>query len=346
MKFKLNYKQYSDFINLTNNVFFPLKNFVNQDEFNSILINQKYKKDFFSFPIFFGLNKKKFNQIKNKKYLIFTYKSKNIALVKNLKFFSINKNLFGKKIFGKNFKKHPYFKIFQFENHKFLNFKINKKFKNNNLLKDFVKPSVFKKKTKLLKYLPSFHTRNVPHSAHQWIHKLLFKRYNSLLIHPLIGQYKKGEYNDKYILKTNQKASEMLNSKNVFCLPFYSYPRYGGPLEASLHALVRRNYGCTHFWVGRDHAGYKDFFSKYQSQFFCKKNQNKLNIKIISKKEPFYCKLHKKITNSCKNKKCRFNKVLVSGSKIRQILLKKKRIPEYLMSKEISKIISFNALIK
>lgn len=346
MKFKLNYKQYSDFINITNDVFLPLKNFVNEDEFNSILINQKFKNDFFTFPIFFGLSKKNFNEIKNKKKLILTYKSKNIAQVKNLKFFNVNKNLFGKKIFGKNFKNHPYFKIFQQENYKFLNFKINKKFTNNNLLKKFIKPSVFKKKIKKLKYLPSFHTRNVPHAAHQWIHKLLFKRYNSLLIHPLIGQYKKGEYNDTYILKTNQKASKMLKSKNVFCLPFYSYPRYGGPLEASFHALVRRNYGCTHFWVGRDHAGYKDFFGKYQSQIFCTKKQKKLNIKIVSEKEPFYCKKHQRITNKCINKKCEANKILVSGTKIRQILLKKKQIPEYLMSKQISKMLDDKSLIK
>ena len=58
-------------------------------------------------------------------------------------------------------------------------------------------------------------------------------------------------------------------------IPFFSYPRYGGP-KAALHAVVRKNYGCTHFWVGRDHAGYKNFFKKYESQKFCKKNE-KLN---------------------------------------------------------------------
>ncbi len=346
MKFKLNYKQYSDFLNITNDVFFPLKNFVNKHEFNSILNKQKFKNYFFPFPIFFGLSKKKYNVIKNKKNLILTYKSQEVALVNELNFFTINKKLFGKKIFGKKFNNHLYFKLFKEENYKFLSFKINKIFKNNNTLEKFIKPSDFKKKIRKLKYLPSFHTRNVPHTAHQWIHQLLFKKYNSLLIHPLIGQYKKGEYKDNYILKTNQKASKMLNSLNTFCLPFYSYPRYGGPLEACLHAIVRKNYGCTHFWVGRDHAGYKDFFRKYQSQIFCKKVEKKINIKIISEKEPFYCKIHKQITNRCKSKQCEINKILVSGSKIRQILLKKKKIPEYLMSKKISKMLNYKSLIK
>ena len=101
MKFKLNYKQYSDLLNITNNVFFPVKNFVNKHEFHSILIEQKLKNNFFPFPIFFGLSQKKYNEIKDKKSLMLIYKSQNIAYVKKLKFFDIDKNLFGTKIFGK-----------------------------------------------------------------------------------------------------------------------------------------------------------------------------------------------------------------------------------------------------
>ena len=69
MKFKLNYKQYSDFLNLTNDVFYPLKNFVNKNEFTSILKRKVFKKNFFPFPIFFGLSRDQFNKIKNKKNL-------------------------------------------------------------------------------------------------------------------------------------------------------------------------------------------------------------------------------------------------------------------------------------
>ena len=108
MKFKLNYKQYSDYINLTNNVFYPLKNFVNKDEFNSILYKQKLKKKYFPIPIFFGLSKKHYEIIKAKKVLTLCYQSKNIVKVNNIKFYNINLELFGKKVFGKNYKNHPY----------------------------------------------------------------------------------------------------------------------------------------------------------------------------------------------------------------------------------------------
>jgi sulfate adenylyltransferase len=346
MKFKLNYKQYSDFVNLTNNVFYPLKNFVNKQEFNSILQKQKIKNKFFPFPIFFSLKKNQFDKIKDKENLTFVYKSKNIAIVNKLEFFSINSDLFGKKIFGKRFKEHPYYKMIIKENYFFLNFNITKKFKYKIKSEDFVSPLNFKKKFKNIKYLASFHTRNVPHNAHQWIHRLLLKKFGSLLIHPLVGQYKKGEYKGATIMKTNIKASKVLKNKKVFCLPFLSYPRYGGPLEAALHAIVRRNYGCTHFWVGRDHAGYKDFFSLYQSQNYCKKKQQKLAIGIICEKEPFFCKTHNTITNKCKNIDCEKNKILISGTKIRKYLLSKKKIPTHLMSKNISTLINSTSLIQ
>lgn len=346
MKFKLNYKQYSDFINITNNVFYPLKNFVNEQEFKSILRKQKIRNKFFPFPIFFGLKKKQFNEIKNEKKLTLFYKSTNIAIVNNLKFFYINPKLFGKKIFGKKFFNHPYYKVFIKENFVFLRFNITKKFRYRIEFKEFVSPRNFKRKIKKINKIASFHTRNVPHNAHLWIHRLLLKKFKSLLIQPLIGQYKIGEYRDSVIMRTNIKASKILKNRNVFCLPFLSYPRYGGPLEAALHAIVRSNYGCDYFWVGRDHAGYKKFFSKYQSQKYCKSIQNKLGIKIIAEKEPFFCKVHNIISNKCKYKRCEKNKILISGTKIRKFLLMKKVIPEYLMSKDISKLININSIIK
>ena len=78
MKFKLNYKQYSDFLNLTSNVFYPLKNFVNKQEFTLILKRKTFNKKFFPFPIFFGLSRDQFKKIRDKKNLILVYKSKKL----------------------------------------------------------------------------------------------------------------------------------------------------------------------------------------------------------------------------------------------------------------------------
>ncbi len=341
--YKLDQNQFSDFVNLTNKVFYPLTNFVNKHEFLSILDKFTFNKKFFPYPIFFGMSKKDYLKNKNKNKLFLLYKSKVIAEVENLNFFEINKQKFGYKIYGKNFQKHPYFKKFKKENYKFLHFNIKKKYKINLKKKIFLNPSDFSKKIKK-KPLASFHTRNVPHNSHIWIHNYLIKKYSSLLIQPLIGQYKKGEYKDDVIMRLNKMVIKKYNSKKIFVIPFFSYPRYGGPREAALHAIVRKNYGCSHFWVGRDHAGYKQFYNKYDSQIFCKQNQSKLNIKIIAEKEPYFCKLDNLIVNKCN---CKINcKVSVSGSKIRSFLIRNIKIPEIYMPKFISKNLNKLSLIK
>ena len=267
--------------------------------------------------------------------------------IKNINFFDIDKKKFGNKIYGKNFKKNPFYKKFFIENFKFLSFEyfdINKKnFKDKN----FTSPKIFKKKYKISskKTLAGFHTRNIPHNCHIWIHDYLRKNYKYLLVQPLIHQFNKFEYKEKVIIEKNKLALKK-NLRSYF-VPFFSYPRYGGPREAGLHAIVRKNYGCTHFWVGRDHAGYKNFFDKYASQKFCKNNEKKLGIHIVAQSEPYLCESCGKITNKkCNKRKCeKVNIIKISGTKIRKLILKKREIPSNLMSKEISKNLTIKSLL-
>lgn len=345
----INKYQFSDLLNLLNGVFNPLKNFVNKKEFNEILYYKKIKNVFFTFPIFFGVNEKTYKMIKHENTINLYYKKKYLINIHKIIFFEIDKSKFLNKLYGRQYRKHPYYKKFINENYKFLSFKFRKPSKKNLKHKFFVSPSDFKTKFNIKKHLKlaSFHTRNVPHSAHQWIHSYLYNKYGALLIQPLIGQYKKNEYSDELIIKSNKLAASLFKSKKVFSIPFFSYPRYAGYREAALHAVVRKNYGCTHFWVGRDHAGYKNFYGYHQSQKFCKKNQAKLKIKIIDGKEPFYCKYRKLITNKpCKSKKCTSKHIeKISGSKIRNLLRKNRQIPKYLMDPKISKLLSKKSLI-
>ncbi len=140
----LNQNQFSDLLNLVNNVFYPLKNFVNKSECRQIILSQKFKKLFFPFPILFGISKKNFNRIKDSKKIELFYKKKNIALIEKLNFFFINKNQFGKKIYGSKYKLNPYFKKFYKNNYIFLSFQIKNKNKKNLKDKNFVAPIKFK----------------------------------------------------------------------------------------------------------------------------------------------------------------------------------------------------------
>ena len=348
-KLNITQNQFSDLINLVNNVFFPLKNFVSKEEFLEIIKNKKIKNNFFPLPIYFGINKNNYLKFKNKDNLNLYFKKKYLLNIYNIKFFSLDKKKICRVIYGKNYLKHPYSKKFIRENYRFVSFDYRAISKINFKHRNFYSPLSFIKKIKRRKIskLASFHTRNVPHKAHQWIHKFLFNKFGALLIQPLIGQYKKGEYNDELIIKTNKLASKTFKSDKVFSIPFFSYPRYAGFREAALHAIVRRNYGCTHFWVGRDHAGIGNFYGYKQSQKFCYKNQKKLKIKIIPGDEPIYCKNCKIIKNTkCLNTKClNKHKIKISGSMIRDLIKKNKVIPSYFMDLKISNLLSKKSLI-
>ena len=344
-------EQFSDLLNLYYGVFFPLKHFVNKKYFKSILISKKFRNNFFPLPIYLGITKKKYNKIKDEKFLKLTFERKLIGVIKINSFYQISSTILKKKFFSKNHQKHPYYKKFLKENFKLLDFEYKKIIKINLKHKNFISPNNFKRKIKKIlkknEMIAGFHTRNVPHRAHQWAHFFMLNKYKNLLIQPLIGQYKKSEYLDDVIVKTNKKISKMYKKNRTFFTTYFSYPRYGGPLEAALHAIVRKNYGCTHFWVGRDHAGYKNFYSKYSSQIFCKNNEKKIGIKIITEKEPYYCLGCKKIVNKkCLNKKCiNSKKKNISGTKIRNLIIRNKNIPEFLMHKQISKLLNKKSII-
>ena len=348
-KININEKQFSDLINLINGVFFPLTNFVSKEEFKQIIDNKKYKKKFYPFPIFFGITKEIYLKFKKCKSINLYFKKKYLLNISKINFYELDKKKICKKIYGNNYSKHPYYKDFIDDNYRFMSFDYQKLNKTNLKHKYFISPDSFKKIKKIsnITSLPSFHTRNVPHNAHQWIHSFLFKKFGALLIQPLIGQYKAGEYSDNLIIKANKLAASIFKSKKVFSIPFFSYPRYAGYREAALHAIVRKNYGCTHFWVGRDHAGYKKFYKYNESQIFCHKNQKNLKIKIIAGSEPFYCSNCKIIKNTkCLNKICKKKHVIkISGSLIRKMLKKNKPIPEYLMNPKISNLLSKKSLI-
>ncbi len=280
MKLHITHKNLLDIINLYYKCFYPALDFVGKKEFLSIINSFKFKnKIFFPFPIYLSISQKKYNLIKNEKIVDAYYSSKKICKLQIKSFFKLNKKQVGEKLFKTKNKKHPGLKDFLNAGEYFVDCSI-KKF-NKKIMKNinFTKPSDLKSyfSKKKIKKIVGFHTRNVPHKAHEWIHSYGLKKCKNLLIHPLIGQFKKGEYKEDTVIKSNYKIiKDIYKNKKIHFALFNSYPRYAGPREAMLHAIVRKNYGCTHFLVGRDHAGFGNFYEKYDSQKKCIKLQKKI----------------------------------------------------------------------
>ena len=187
------------------------------------------------------------------------------------------------------------------------------------------------------KKVVGFHTRNPPHRAHEFLQKNSLENSDGILIHPVVGSKKIGDFSSSAIISSYKfYIKNYLPSNNVIFTPLLTYSRYAGPREAIFTAIVRRNYGCTHFIVGRDHTGVKNFYGKYDSQKIFNKFKD-VKIEILCYNEPYYCKKCDQITTI---KTCPHNKkyhLEISGTRIRKAILNKSKIPEIYIRKNVLK---------
>jgi sulfate adenylyltransferase len=107
----------------------------------------------------------------------------------------------------------------------------------------------------------AFQTRNVPHRGHEDLQKTVLRLVDGLMIQPVIGKKKAGDFKDHLIVAAYEKLIEVyFNREHVVLTILPLEMRYAGPKEAIMHAIMRKNYGCTHIIIGRDHAGVGDYY--------------------------------------------------------------------------------------
>jgi sulfate adenylyltransferase len=331
-----------DIENITVGVFSPLEGFFGENELKSVLDNMRLSDDRpWTMPILFDVSRQTAKNFNPGDEVLIKFGEEPLAILHLEEKFNFEKKEIAEKIFGTTDTHHPgvhkTLKLDEF----FLSGKIDL---INRPLSNFEKFHLSPVETRLLfkekgwRTVVGFQTRNPPHMGHEYVQKTALTFVDGMFINPVIGRKKTGDFKDEVILRAYEELLKhyYLKERAVMSI-LQTEMRYAGPREAVFHAIIRKNFGCSHFIVGRDHAGVGNYYDPFDAHDIFEQFPD-LGIAPIFFSSFFHCERCGGVSNekTCPHEKSR---VHYSGTDIRKMIEKRQIPPANCMRPEIAKVI-------
>jgi len=344
----LNSRELSDLIMLAMGAFSPLKGFMGQKDYQRVVKEMRLRSGLlWPIPITLPVSKEEADRIKEGDIVALVNSSDAEVMASMLieEKYSYDKRAEAIGVFGSDDPNHPGIKSLYEQGEVYLGGQV-KVFGEGDYpqkFPEFARPS----ETRALfaekgwKTIVAFQTRNPMHRSHEYLTKIALEVCDGLLIHPIVGRLKTGDIPAEVRMECYRVLIDKYYPKGRVVLRVYPMEmRYAGPREAILHAIIRQNFGCSHLIVGRDHAGVGSYYGPFDAQrIFDQLRPGDLQIQPLKLDWAFWCN---KCGSMASPKTCPHNgedHLIISGTKLREMLAKGERPPEQFSRKEVIDIL-------
>ena len=279
--------------NISFGVFSPLKGFISEEDFINVLKKGRLSNDLpWTIPILLDIDTDTARKVKDESEVALRNNGKifGILYVKDL--YNFDKLQSAKSIFQTDDRSHP--GVSSYLNMKDTLVEGEVKTLNTLNLDDKIRLTPLQVREEInnhgWKSTVAFQTRNVPHVAHEMLQKAVLNIYDGLFINPLIGKKKTGDFKDEVILESYKSLINNYYPKSkIIFSTLHTEMKYAGPKEAIHHAIMRKNFGCSHIIIGRDHAGVGNYYAPFDAQNIFRDYPD-LEIEPIFFPAFYYCK--------------------------------------------------------